>query len=452
MSLEEPEAYLRAMLAPLSQARRGEPLPGVPFSCEAVANAFVMLGLLPEPRAEEILAEHRRALEAKGFRFGVLTGELSIRPGAYGFQDAQAMDRDQLTQIPLAVAAGPAPIPLDGLDLSVTWATLTPRGVKLGFHVTGPLGDVTPGPSRPRFRVLPGEALAEKIRAGLSVTDNLGRNYRVRPVRGGGTLASGPGQPPPRWDGELLAEPEAGVAAPGTSEAVRWLEFTPASGPPVRIAMSVPAQVATGPADPLWPTAAEGYLAALAQVTSMSISTNSGTAELDAERIVAAVADALLWAGALPPDSALLSGWIAAGSAPAGWRQELMHQWGRRARQRARTGATAGLAARLPLREATAVIETISAHEGLVWITLYGHPWVTGEYWPMITPCFQVRAVDDTGAEHDGVPGSGGGSPEGSWQFWFWPPVVPAARRIRVIVSTLREAAWAETGIPGRTA
>ena len=41
----------------------------------------------------------------------------------------------------------------------------------------------------------------------------------------------------------------------------------------------------------------------------------------------------------------------------------------------------------------------------------------------MITPCFQVRAVDDTGGEHDGMPGSGGGSPEGSWEFWFWPPV-----------------------------
>ena len=448
MPQEDPEAYLRAMLAPLGQARRGEPLPGVPFSCEAVANAFVMLGLLPEPRAEQILTEYRRALEAKGFRFGVLTGELSLRPGAYGFQDAQAMGRDQLAQIPLAVAAGPVPVPLEDLDLIFTWATLTPRGVKLGFHVTGPLGDITSGPPLRRGHVLPGEALAGKIQAGMPVTDNLGRNYRVRPVRGGGTLPSGqPGQPPPRWDGELLAEPEPSAAG----EAVRWLEFTPVSGPPVRIVMSAPAQVASGPADPPWPTAAESYLAALAKVTSVSISTNGGTAELDTERIVAAVADALLWAGALPPDSALLSGAVAAASAPPRWQQELMHLWGRRARQRAGNGPRAGLAAGLPLRQATAVIESISAHEDLVWITLYGHPWVAGEYWPMITPCFQVRAVDDTGAEHDGVPGSGGGSPEGSWRFWFWPPVVPQARRIRVIVSTLWEAAWAETDIPRRT-
>jgi hypothetical protein len=75
-----------------------------------VANAFVMLGLLPEARAEEILAGHRTALEAKGFRFGVLTGELSVRPGVHGYQDALAAGRDGLTGIPLAVAEGPIPI------------------------------------------------------------------------------------------------------------------------------------------------------------------------------------------------------------------------------------------------------------------------------------------------------------------------------------------------------
>ena len=45
----------------------------------------------------------------------------------------------------------------------------------------------------------------------------------------------------------------------------------------------------------------------------------------------------------------------------------------------------------------------------------------------------------------------GGGSPEASFSFWFWPPVLMAARRIRVIVSTLWEAAWAEIDIPGRS-
>ena len=49
------------------------------------------------------------------------------------------------------------------------------------------------------------------------------------------------------------------------------------------------------------------------------------------------------------------------------------------------------------------------------------------------------------------VPGDGGGRPEGSREFWFWPPVPPAVKRIRVTVSTLWEAAWAELDIPGRS-
>ena len=138
MVCEDPEALLRAMVAPLGMARRGEPLPGVPFSREAVANAFVMLGLLPEARAEEILAEYRPELEAKGFRLGVLTGELSVRPGAHGYQDALAASRADLTGIPLAVAAGPVPVAFGGTELVVTWATLTPGGVKLRLRAVIP--------------------------------------------------------------------------------------------------------------------------------------------------------------------------------------------------------------------------------------------------------------------------------------------------------------------------
>jgi hypothetical protein len=302
-------------------------LPGVAFSREAVANAFVMLGLLPERSAEEILAEHRPHLEAEGFRIGLQTGELTVRPGAYGFQDA--------------LAAGAA----------------APRG--------------------------------------------------VMPATGG-------------------------VATGG---------------------------VATGTADPPWPTPAECYLAVLASVTSMSIGSSGGIVELDAAQIVATVADALLRVGALPPDSALVTGGGAAAAATGQheqpqWRTQLKYLWIAQAHMRARAAqpTPAGLAVSLPLRQATAVIETITAHDDLVSIQLYGHPWVMSEYWPMITPCFQVRAVDDLGGEHEGVRGSGGGSPEASFEFTFWPPVPPAARRLRVIVSTLWEAAWAELDIPGRSA
>jgi hypothetical protein len=96
------------------------------------------------------------------------------------------------------------------------------------------------------------------------------------------------------------------------------------------------------------------------------------------------------------------------------------------------------------------VIESVSAHGELVSVQLYGHPWVMGEYWPMITPCFQVHAVDDTGLVHEGMPGDWRGSPnlEGNGGFWFWPPVDPACNSLRVTVSTLWEAAWAQIDLP----
>src|SRR5262249_55581370 len=135
----------RRLLAPLSTVRPGESLRTIPFSHEAVANAFVMLGLLPEARAEEILAGHRTELEAKGFRFGGLTGELSVRPGAHGDTEAQAAGRGDLTEIPLAAAGGPVPLPVPGGrgQLSLNWATLTPGGMKLRLAGTTP-GDVSP--------------------------------------------------------------------------------------------------------------------------------------------------------------------------------------------------------------------------------------------------------------------------------------------------------------------
>jgi hypothetical protein len=412
---DDPEAFLRAMLVPLKAARRGEPLPGVPFSREAVANAFVMLGLLPSARAEDILAEYRPELEAKGFRMGVLTGELSVR-----------------------------------MDLYLTWATLTPNGMWLRLSATGSAEDEG-RPSRPPRRALPFQRVVQAIQSGLSVTDDLGQAYRLRAIRGGGTvIAERRGPAEYRWRGEMMAEPEHRPAESDFGRTALWLEFATASGPAARVDLRPPAQVATGEAVPPWPTPAECYLAVLGAAVSMTIATDGGTVELDTARITAAVADALLWVGALPPDSALLSARTAAGA--EGWREELKYLWGRQARQRTREAEAerAGLAVRLPLRRATAVLEGIAARDGLVSVELYGHPWVTGEYWPMIAPCFQVRAIDDTGIEHEGVPAGGGGSPEGSWEFWFWPPVDQVARRLRVIVSTLWEAGWAEVDIPGR--
>jgi hypothetical protein len=155
--------------------------------------------------------------------------------------------------------------------------------------------------------------------------------------------------------------------------------------------------------------------------------------------------------GALPVTSAWLRD--ATGPGEPGWRAPLVSRWGRSADQGgagSRPAEQLGLAVRLPLEQGTAVIESVCARDELVSIQLYGHPWVMGEYWPMITPCFQVRAVDDAGQEHDGIPAGWRGFPgnEGSGGFWFWPPVGAARTSMRVTVSTLWEAAWADVPLP----
>jgi hypothetical protein len=339
--MEDPEVYLRAMTAPLASAREGSPFPVTRLSLEAVANAFVVLGLLPAARAEEILAAQRPVLEAAGFLVDREIWELSVNPGARSHQETRAATLDTPERIP----------------------------------------------------------------------------------RGG-------------WP------------------AIRWLEFSAGSGAPVRLEIPSPAAVPTGTAEPPWPTPAECYLDELAPPDrDWSIgSFETGTVELDTAAIVAAVAGALLAVGALPPDSAVLTGitervrpdWHLALSER---QRALMDPW-------ASPGPASGadLAVRLPLDQATAVIESITAREDMVSVQLYGYPWILEEYWPMIAPCFRVTAVDDTGAEHEGGPDNSSVSAmhEGIGAFWFWPPVGPQARQLRVTVSTLWEAAWALVDIPGR--
>ena len=217
-----------------------------------------------------------------------------------------------------------------------------------------------------------GLGLADAIRAGMSVTDNLGRRYRLRP----GAWRSAPreaGQPGRRYDGEMLAEPESAARHPGPGATVSWLEFAAGPGPAARVVMAAAAGTTAGPAEPPWPTPAECYLAELSSATSVSIGADGTTVELDVAKIVAVVADALLRVGALPPEVPCFPagprpGWHLADAASSGWREELKHHWGGQTRQRASAAGPdrAPLAVALPLRRATAVIENIAAHEDYV--------------------------------------------------------------------------------------
>jgi hypothetical protein len=236
LAMEDPEAWLRAITAPLARAREGSPYPVTRLSLEAVANAFVVLGLLPAARAEEVLAAQRPVLEAAGFRVGREIGELSVNPGARSFQEARAAALDSPRQIPLAVAAGPVRCRLPRHDLAITWATLTPEGIQLRYH-----GDARDG-DRDLARALAGE-ITEDITE-LSITDDTGGTYRVPAANVPGGISgqcSASGET--RWipEGEFLAVPVR-----GGGPAVRWLELSAGSGPPVRVEISSPATVPTG--------------------------------------------------------------------------------------------------------------------------------------------------------------------------------------------------------------
>jgi len=435
----DPEDCLRSLTAEaLWWAHPQRPLFPVSLGVMAVANAFVMLGLLPEPVAEAILAEHRSELERQGFgdSWGVTEGELTVRPGAHGYWQSRNVGPAGLREVPVLVAAAGVRCPNPTAEVCFEWVKLTSTGLRVSFQVTAADPDgISP----------PADAAMQQAMSEISVTDDTGHSCEL--------AAEGVGWSRVRerheqeWHGELLVDPDP-ARAPG------WLKFTAArTGACGRVALSPPAQVPVGTSEPPWPTPAEGYLADLATVSSYSISTSGSESTAgpeDVAEIVAKVADSLLAVGALPVTSALLRE-PPADRKPA-WQPHLVRRWHRRAYTAARfePGEHRGLAVRLPLEHATAVIESVSAQGELVGVQLYGHPWVHGEYWPMIAPCFQVSATDDAGNGYTAMPGDWRGSPgnEGTGSFFFWPPVPTARKSIRVTVSTLWEAAWAELELP----
>jgi hypothetical protein len=435
-----PEDCLRSLAAEALRWAPHRPLFPDSLGLMAVANAFVMLGLLPEPRAEAVLADHKSALEREGFgnTWGVTKGELTVRPGAHEYWQSRMAGPGGLREVPLLVAAAGVRCPTSAAEVCFEWVKLTSTGWHLTFRAAAP--DPDPYRNLPAPDVVMGQAMSE-----ISLTDDAGQSHDLRAEDvGWGRHLDRHEQ---EWHGHVLV-------ARDLASRPAWFELAPTIGDASgRVALPSPAQVPVGRSDSRRPTPAECYLAALAPVTNFSMETSGTVAEAGPEEtatIVAMVADSLIAVGALPVTSTLLR--ESPGGGP-GWRAELAYRWRRSARQQAarfRTAEHRRLVVPLPLEHATAVIESVSAQGELVSIQLYGHPWVMGEYWPMITPCFQVRAVDDAGNEHEGRPGDWQGFPgsEGHGNFWFWPPVPSARKSIRVTVSTLWEAAWADIELP----
>jgi hypothetical protein len=356
-----PEDCLRSLAAEaLSWAYPGRPLLPTSLGLMAVANAFVMLGLLPEPEAEAILAGHRLALERKGLGngWGVTKGELSVQSGAHEFWQSRTGGSAGLHDVPLSVAAVGVQCPTSVADVCFEWAKLTSKGLQLSFHAAAP----DPGGELPDPDVPMRQAMSE-----ISLICGAGRSYDLSVVPVGGGRMRGRQV----WHGQVLA-------AQDPARMPAWLELAPTiAGASGRFTLTAPAQLPVGTGDPPWPTPAECYLAALASVTNMSIEASGQVAEVgpkETAEITAVVADSLMATGALPVTSTLLRG--SAGGGP-GWHTPLAHRWGRRARRRDagfRASEHRGLAVRLPLEHATAVIESVSAQGELVGIQLYGHP------------------------------------------------------------------------------
>jgi hypothetical protein len=438
----DPEDCLRSLTAEaLLHAHPDWPLFPSSLGLMAVANALVMLGLLPEVRAEATLAEHRAELERKGLgnTWGVTKGELTVRPGAHEYWESRCAGSAGLREVPVLAAAAGVRCPTSVAEVCFEWVKLTSTGLRVTFRATAADPGGMSCPPAPHLSMR--QAMSE-----ISVADDAGHLYELTVELVGWSRIQERGEQ--EWHGQVLLDPaQAGPLA--------WLEFTPASeGASGHVGLLPPVKVPMGTSEPSWPTPAEGYLADLATVTSYSISdsaSESTTGPKDTAEIVGTVADSLLAVGALPVTSTLLREF--SGSRAPAWQHPLVSRWGRRAHRHAtgfRAAEHRGLVVRLPLEHATVVIESVSAQGELVGVQVYGHPWVMGEYWPMITPCFQVRAVDDAGDEHEGMPGGWQGFPgnEGHGSFFFWPPVDPARKSIRVTVSTLWEAAWADIELP----
>lgn len=451
MSLQiiDAEECLRSLAdEALREAEAGALVLQCTLGVRATANAFVLLGLIPERSADQIVADYQSGLQNRslGTAWGLTDGELPARSGAGEVWEAHAGGSLPLAGVPQAMAPATVTFPasISGLkaDLRFEWVKLAGDEWRLSFRASAE----DPGGEPDRPSVVMREALAL-----FTLTDDAGHRYRPR-VEGVTWERLAPGRQ--EWRGDLVADQSPDNPRPA------WLEITSLdAGTAERVALGAAHEGDAGAAgagsvvavtaESRWPAPAEGYLAALAKVGGVKVGWTDIEAAKTAE-IVAVVADCLLAVGALAPSSALFRAGLRdrlAASRPPAWQEALATRWARRAQLAA--GHEQVLLAEVPFGHASAVIESVRVTGWTVGVTVHGRPWVAAAPWPLLTPCFTVSATDEEGNSYEGVLDSfrAERGATGTGTFWLWPPVPGGARSLTVTVGTLWEAAQVKVEI-----
>jgi hypothetical protein len=387
-------------------------------SVQAVAHAFALLGLVSAEDAEAAMTQASRALGLPGAG----GSEPGLWPGpACGYWNMRAQGRHALAWVPRAVAAGALRFSVAAADLRCDWFRMARAGLRFQVQAAA-VGQ------QPLSRHA-GTALGE-----LSAADDAGHAYRLRWDGGRGSDR--------RWVGEVVAEPMSEHERP---DDVAWFELATVDGPAARVVFATPPAIPVGPAAPPWPTPAECYLAWLSRQDPAPELGRSGGTE-----VVAAVAEGLVSVGAVPAHSPLLPPIL--GKHTRSSHPDLPLTWPQPVRLGTPPDLQIALCVALPFEHAAVVIEGLSAWGEDIQLHIYGWPWVQGQHWPAAIPCFKVRAIDDLGQEHEGHVGSWRhyGAGEAHGEFTLWPAVPRGTGRLRVVISTLWEARWADIELPSR--
>jgi hypothetical protein len=414
-----PETYLRLMAHDLTVSQPLWRLRLRVASVQAVAAAFVMLGLLSAEGAAAALSDARRA--------SALHGVGGLEPWDWrgpvsDYWSTRAQGQGALGWTPRSVAAAALRLSVAGADMRCGWFRTARAGLRFEVQAAA-MGQQRSWQT--------GTAVA-----GLSASDDSGRSYGLRWDSGRGSARL--------WLGEVVAEPvpEQEQEEP---ENVAWIELADADGPAGRVVFANPAGIPMGAAAPVWPTPAECYLASLSRQDPAPEHGQVGRRE-----VVAAVAESLVTVGAVPAQSPLLPRVL--GRHKRSSHPDLPVGWPHAVRVGTPPDFKIALCAALPFEHAAVVIEGMSAWGEDVQLHVYGWPWIGPQQWPAAIPSFTVRATDDLGREHEGHAGSWRdyGAGEGRGDFTLWPGVPRRARRLRVIIGTLWEACWAEITLPSR--